>query len=259
MQTNKRWMNDIPQQFHSKHNIGVFIDAFSRQLDELEAVFASLETETDLDMAAGINLDGVGHILNLDRKMAAEMLRRSGKKLSDEEYRQCLRYMILKNTNDCTYWDLIAGIKLMWKFEHVKMFEDPDYPASIIFQTDFMDADTETPIEFYGDLCIRPGGVAVLLRKRWKTRFLAEMHGINVPLLEMSAEFLRKNLSKGLDGRYSSMDGDLACKLESGLELPYLLGLDAGVLVNIALCHLDGEFFLDGERMLKANVQEVLL
>ena len=61
------WLEDIPQQFRSKKNIGVLIRAFARQMDELQVVFDDLRTKRDIDTAEGKNLDRVGDIVVLTR------------------------------------------------------------------------------------------------------------------------------------------------------------------------------------------------
>ena len=64
------WLNDLPQQFLEKKNIEALIPAFSKQLQEIEDVFDNLKNLTDLDTAAGQNLDMVGTIIPLSRKEA---------------------------------------------------------------------------------------------------------------------------------------------------------------------------------------------
>ena len=73
MQIADRWLMDMPQQFLGKHNIEVLVKAFARQLQELQVVFDDLNTELDLETAAGKNLDYVGTILPLSRKEAGEL------------------------------------------------------------------------------------------------------------------------------------------------------------------------------------------
>lgn len=66
------WLNDLPQQFLEKKNIEALIRAFSKQLQEIEDVFDNLKNLTDLDTAAGQNLDMVGTIIPLSRKRKPE-------------------------------------------------------------------------------------------------------------------------------------------------------------------------------------------
>ena len=167
MQIADTWLRDLPQQFQGKHNIEVLIKAFSKQMQEVDRVFQDLNTMTDLDTATGQNLDYVGTIIPLTRKEAGELagIGVTDPVISDDRYRQFLRYQNLVNTNECTYQDLINGIELMWRYKGIHYIEDPKRPATIIFQTDRMDLDDEDLVEFYPELCIRPAGVGVILRK----------------------------------------------------------------------------------------------
>lgn len=162
-----RWLRDLPQQFLGKRNIEVLIKAFARQLQELWEVFDELNTQLDLETAEGKNLDYVGTILPLSRKEAGELAEIGGVEpvISDERYRRFLKYKILRNTSECTYYDLVAGIELLWQYENFHYMEDPKHPATIIFQTPRMRLDAEDLVEFHANLCIRASGVGVLLRK----------------------------------------------------------------------------------------------
>ena len=151
MQIADTWLRDLPQQFQGKHNIEVLIKAFSKQMQEVDRVFQDLNTMTDLDTATGQNLDYVGTIIPLTRKEAGELagIGVTDPVISDDRYRQFLRYQNLVNTNECTYQDLINGIELMWRYKGIHYMEDPKRPATIIFQTDRMDLDDEDLVEFY--------------------------------------------------------------------------------------------------------------
>ena len=110
------WMRDMPQQFLGKKNIEVLVAAFSRQLQEIRQVFDDMNTKVDLDTAVGQNLDYVGTIIPLSRKEAGELagINDTDPVISDERYRQFLRYKLLVNTNECTYYDLMEGLALLW-------------------------------------------------------------------------------------------------------------------------------------------------
>lgn len=128
------WLNDLPQQFLEKKNIEALIRAFSKQLQELQQVFDDLENLTDLDTATGQNLDMVGTIIPLSRKEAGILagINVEDPVISDERYRQFLRYQNLVNTNECTYYDLMNGLALLWDVSPIYYIEDPDMPATII-------------------------------------------------------------------------------------------------------------------------------
>ena len=150
----KDWLRDLPMQFLGKKNIEVLIKAFARQLQELDTVFDELNSKTDLDTAMGQNLDYVGTIIPLTRKEAGELagLNVEEPVMSDERYRQFLRYKLLVNTNECTYYDLMNGLALLWDVSPIYYIEDPDLPATIILTMPFL----------------KPGGEVVTLgRFQW--------------------------------------------------------------------------------------------
>ena len=169
MQIADIWLRDLPQQFIGKKNIEVLVRAFAKQLDEIWQVFGDLVGKTGIDTAMGRNLDKVGTIIPLTRKEAGELagINVLEPVISDERYRMFLRYQLLRNTSECTYYDLIDGIELLWGYRRIHYIEDPRHPAVIIFQTDRLDLDDGDLIEFRPELCIRPAGVGVTLRKHF--------------------------------------------------------------------------------------------
>lgn len=157
-----KWLQDIPQQFQGKRNIEVIISAFAKQLQELEQVFEDLNTKTDLETATGLNLDMVGTIIPLSRKEAGELagVGVTDPVISDERYRQFLKYKNLVNTNRCTYYDLMTGLQLLWDVQPVYYIEDPDMPATIILTMPFLKPGGE--VVRLGEVpMIRPGGVRI--------------------------------------------------------------------------------------------------
>lgn len=157
-----KWLQDIPQQFQGKRNIEVLISAFAKQLQELEQVFEDLNTKTDLETATGQNLDMVGTIIPLTRKEAGELagIGVTDPAISDERYRQFLKYKNLVNTNRCTYYDLMTGLQLLWDVQPVYYIEDPDMPATIILTMPFLKPGGE--VVRLGEVpMIKPGGVRI--------------------------------------------------------------------------------------------------
>lgn len=140
MQIVDSWLRDLPQQFLGKERIEALVEALSKQMDELNAVFRDLETLTDLDTATGQNLDYVGTIIPLSRKEAGILagFNVDDPVISDERYRQFLRYKNLVNTNDCTYYDLMEGLALLWDVSPIYYIEDPAMPATIILTMPFL-------------------------------------------------------------------------------------------------------------------------
>lgn len=135
-----KWIEDLPQQFQGKEYIETLISAFSRQIEELYRVFEQLDTETDLETAVGTNLDMVGDIVTLTRKEAGVLagIDVEDPVISDERYRQFLKYQMLVNTNECTYYDLMDGLALLWDVSPIYYRENPALPAVIILTMPFL-------------------------------------------------------------------------------------------------------------------------
>lgn len=156
------WYKDIPQQFLGKKNIEVLLRAFARQLQEVHQVFEDMKTMLDLDTATGQNLDYVGTIIPLSRKEAGELagLDSPDPVMSDDRYRQFLRYQSLVNTNECTYYDLMEGLELLWNVSPIYYIEDPDLPATIILTMPFLKPGGE--VVTLGEVpMVKPAGVRI--------------------------------------------------------------------------------------------------
>lgn len=177
MQIADIWLRDMPQQFQGKHNIEVLIKAFSKQMQEVDRVFQDLNTMTDIETATGKNLDYVGTIVSLSRKEAGELagIRSDEPVMPDERYRQFLRYKSLADTSECTYYDMVSGIELLFKYESIRYTEDPAHPATVIFKTPRMPLGEADPVEFRPELCIRPSGVGVMLEKWYGDSFRVDV------------------------------------------------------------------------------------
>lgn len=162
MLTADKWLRDMPQQFLGKKNIEVLVKAFARQMDEVKQVFDDMNANLDLDNAVGQNLDYVGTIIPLTRKEAGELagLGDTEPVMSDERYRQYLRYKLLVNTNECTYYDLMDGLALLWDVAPIYYIEDPAFPATIILTMPFLQPGGEAaPL---GEVpMIKPAGVRI--------------------------------------------------------------------------------------------------
>lgn len=168
MQTTDRWFRDIPQQFLGKENIEVLIRAFARQLQELQQVFDDLDTELDIDLATGQNLDYVGTIIPLSRKEAGELVNQRFHEpvISDERYRQYLRYKMLKNTSDCTYYDIMKAIEILWDVDRAYYYEREDRPATIFIGLPEVGTDDEDQARGKPRI-MKPAGVALFYTARY--------------------------------------------------------------------------------------------
>lgn len=125
------WMNDIPSQFLGKHNIEVLMTAFAKQLEEVNQVLSDVNSLLEIDTATGKGLDMIGNILSYTRFDAtADSGGDETSLMDDETYRNYLRLQLLRNTSECTYYDLIEGIKILWNVDTVYYLEEEDEPAT---------------------------------------------------------------------------------------------------------------------------------
>ena len=112
----EKMVNDLLEQFRGRKNIGVVVASYARQLQEVYEFLLSLLNLLDLDACTGAQLDIIGEIVVLSRYDARVMVEQSyeGEVLDDDLYRKLLKWKILLNTNDCTYWSIMKGIKMFW-------------------------------------------------------------------------------------------------------------------------------------------------
>ena len=168
MQITDRWLRDLPQQFQAKHNIEVLIRAFSRQLEEVERAFLDINDRTDIDTACGTVLDHVGTIVRLSRKEAYGLAGGAveGELLPDDRYRIYMRYKILRDTSDCTYYDIMEAIDLLWDVQKASYYEREERPATIFIGLPDVDVDSDDPAKGKPGV-LRPGGVGFIYTVRY--------------------------------------------------------------------------------------------
>ena len=163
------WLLDLPQQFLDQPKISCLIAAFARQLQQLEQVFRDLDKKTSLETAEGRNLDYMGSIIPLTRKEAGILAGTGNTEdvLPDKRYRQLLKYRQLINTNECTYYDLISGLQLLWDTNApIYYSENPAVPATINLEVELP---READVSAIRNLPLpRPAGVAIRLNAQAK-------------------------------------------------------------------------------------------
>lgn len=153
---------DLVEQFKDKPNIEALYEVIGKQLDDLFLFFEQLRTKRSVSDSEGKQLDGVGDIVVLSRLEAAQMEGTvSASTMADEQYRKYLIYKILKNTCNCTYYDIMKAIGMFWDGPPLKYTEDPEYPATMIF--DF-DAGKDLADQAIGIPFVRAGGVGMYMR-----------------------------------------------------------------------------------------------
>lgn len=173
MTTYEKIIRGLPQQFQGKPKLNSFLQAASAQYDELEAVFRSLNVDTDISRATGENLDRIGDIVVMSRKQAYAQLRKSlSVEITDSIYRTVLRFGILKNNTDATYEDIMKGLRMLWGDE-VKLtyIENPNYPAQVTIRMEQVSLDDEDPAATR-PLAIHPAGVLIVFETEFRQDFL---------------------------------------------------------------------------------------
>ncbi len=155
------WLDCIPQQFRNKKNLEVLISAFASELREVQDMLSKLKTLRGLDTAIGQQLDGIGDIVVLSRAQSALY---AGvvdfDVIDDERYRLFLKYKALRNTNLCTFPELVAACRLLYNAEIVYYREDKNYPATFFLTIGARFDDEILSLLQSSDLTIRPAGVA---------------------------------------------------------------------------------------------------
>ena len=157
---------DLVEQFRGKANIEALMEVVGIQLQEVFDFYEQLRTERSVETAVGKQLDGVGDIAVMTRKEAGQLAGNPipFEVIDDDTYRQYLIYKILKNTCDCTYPDIIKAFRMFWD-RPLYYTEDPEQPATMIFDTGELPGDVDTTPLFRTPL-IRAAGVTLKLYAR---------------------------------------------------------------------------------------------
>lgn len=131
--------DDLVEQFKEKPVIDAIIEAVGVQFNDLYQFFTDLRDKRSIHAAEGRQLDGIGDIAVLSRLEAGELAcaKEPVYVLNDEDYRTFLIYKIWKNTNNCTYYDIIKAFRMFWD-KPLYYREDPEVPATMIFETDML-------------------------------------------------------------------------------------------------------------------------
>ena len=163
---------DLLEQFKGKKNIEDLMEVIGKQLNDVYNFFEQLRTERSLHTAVGKQLDGVGDIVSLSRAEASMLAGEdlTSTSIDDKTYRKYLIYKILKNTCNCTYYDIMKAIGMFWDGPPLKYTEDPNRPATIIF--DF-EAEKDFAEQVVGIPYVKAGGVGLDVRMHKSEDFTA--------------------------------------------------------------------------------------
>lgn len=160
---------ELVEQFRGKKRIEDLVEVIGIEIQQVFDFYQQLRNERDVQSAVGKQLDGVGDIAVLSRMEAGQL---AGNPIpfdiiDDDTYRQYLIYKILKNTCDCTYPDIIKAFRMFWD-RPLYYSEDPEQPATMIFDTGEMQGNVDTTPLFKTPL-IRAAGVTLKLYARTST------------------------------------------------------------------------------------------
>ena len=161
--------DDLLTQFRGQKNNTAIMRSYARQLQEVYAFLKSLLSLLDLDACTGPQLDLIGEIVVLSRYDARVIVGDAyeGQILDDDLYRKIIKYKILKNTSDCTYWSIMKGIKMFWD-KPLYYREDPEQPAVMILETRVL-APEDHAEDLFSVPIIKAGGVGIHLRATTET------------------------------------------------------------------------------------------
>lgn len=155
--------DDLVEQFKGKPVIDALMEAVGDELNEVRQFYEDLRDKRNIQTAVGKQLDGIGDNAVLTRLEAGALAcaKESVYVLDDDAYRTYLIYKIWKNTNNCTYYDIIRAFKMFWdKPLHYR--EDPAIPATMIFETDDLTPEADVS-KLLNAPFIKAAGVAILV------------------------------------------------------------------------------------------------
>ena len=145
--------DDMVEQFRGQLNIDIVLQALSKQLGDVYDFFQSLLVLRTLQNAEGKQLDGIGDIVGMTRTDALIISNLANQitPMDDSIYRIYLTWKIGVNTSNSTYSDVYNALKMFWRDSPLFYSEDPNYPATIFFNTP-----TLSPEDRLGVLLIAP-------------------------------------------------------------------------------------------------------
>ena len=153
--------DDLVEQFKDKPVIDALMEVVGDELNEVRQFYEDLRDKRNIQTAIGKQLDGIGGNAVLTRLEAGALActRESVYVLNDDDYRTYLIYKIWKNTNRCTYYDIIRAFKMFWD-KPLHYSEDPDVPATMIFETDALTPEDDVS-KLLNAPFIKAAGVAI--------------------------------------------------------------------------------------------------
>lgn len=109
----------LPQQWQGKPRITALVEAFVMRLAQVEFEFDNLKAQRQLDVAVGVQLDGMGQILGVARGS-----------LDDATYRRALEAVVRLNISDGTADDIVSMILPMLGSQGPGLVEIIEWPPA---------------------------------------------------------------------------------------------------------------------------------
>lgn len=166
---------DLVEQFKEKPVIDAVISAIGEQLNDVRKFYEDLRDRRGIHTSMGQQLDGVGDIVVLSRLEAGELacVNESVYVLDDERFRQYLIYKVWRNTNNCTYHDVMKALRMFWP-KPLYYREDPEVPATMVFETDMLSPEDDVPKLLNAPL-VKAAGVGIKVIAKTETPEMMDM------------------------------------------------------------------------------------
>ncbi|MCL1986955.1 MAG: DUF2612 domain-containing protein [Firmicutes bacterium] len=169
-------LEDLPSQFDNKPNIQALNEVLGEQLQQIYEFFTQLWEQRHFPQAEGKQLDGIGDIVVLSRMQAliTAHLADMNVEMDDDMYRVMLAWKIFLNTSLTTYEEVHHLITLLWTASPMIYTEDPNWPATIIFDTPLISLESwprlpDGQVDFrvlHITVKVKAGGVQLIIRLR---------------------------------------------------------------------------------------------
>lgn len=181
--------DDLAEQFKGQPKIEALCNAIGQQMSEVYDFFEQLSTCLNIDSAEGALLDRIGEIVVLSRKEAQELLGKSDA-VTDEEYRQMIKYKIRLNYGDATRKSIINAVKTInGGMIGFRVENEAERPATIILKTD-RSPSSEGVLAMYRTPVPKAGGVQLVVQSQ-------EVAEININVGILSYRSFRINYEVG--------------------------------------------------------------
>lgn len=151
---------NMPVQFRDKPRIEALVRAIARQMEEIEVMFTQLKELRNMETAVGQQLDYCGDIVGLTRVESALFCKDvTFDVIDDDRYRLFVKYKAIRNSTHCTYDDLIAGCRLLFKADPIYYSESEENPASFNLSLGAQMSDDLLSLLSSSAMAIRASGV----------------------------------------------------------------------------------------------------